>query len=98
MAQCSSSVFMPNDDAAAVRLPEASRYLAAVAVNGMLLSENRSTHTNAASTTCETSSAMASRRLGLLRLRAATTALNTAMSHAQNRSEPCRPAHRPASL
>ena len=97
MAQCSKSVFMPQSAASPRRLPDASRYWAARAVNGMLLSENSVTPTNAASTICATSSAMESSFSCRFRLRTATTELNSEMSQAQNRSEPSRPAHRPAS-
>ena len=98
MAQCSSSVFMPSTEALAVRLPEPSKYLAGVAANGMLLSENRITPTNAASTSCDTSSAMESSFLPCFMLRTATTELKMAMSQPQNSREPSRPAHRPDSL
>ena len=54
-AQCSSSVVhAQRRRLAAVRLPGPSKYLAGRAVNGMLLSENRITPTNAASTICDT--------------------------------------------
>ena len=64
----------------------------------MLFSLNSSTPTNAASTSCDTMSAMESSLRGLFRSRMATTELNTLISHAQNSSEPSRPAHRPDSL
>ncbi len=64
----------------------------------MLASENSSTETNAVSTSCAMHSAPLSRGRVSLRVANTSTELNTAMSHAQNRSDPWRPAHRPASL
>ncbi len=69
--------------------------MSGVTVKGMLLSLNSRTATKAASTIWETMSATASRRFGAFKLRTATTVLYTLMSHAQNSSEPSRPAHRP---
>ncbi len=67
-------------------------------VKGMLSSLNSSTATNAASTTVMMASATESRRRGAFWLRSAITAANSAISQAQNSSEPSRPAHKPDSL
>ena len=67
-------------------------------MKGMLPSENSSTDTKAVSTSEEMASAPLSSGRAFLRVANTSTALNTAMSHAQNRSEPWRPAQRPASL
>ena len=62
----------------------------------MLLSEKSMTATNATSTRPDTSSAMQSMGSSCFITRTATTTLKAEMSHAHSRSEPSRPAHRPA--
>ena len=57
-------------------------------MKGMLPSENSSTDTKAVSTSEEMASAPLSSGRAFLRVANTSTALNTAMSHAQNRSEP----------
>ncbi len=64
----------------------------------MFASENSSTDTKAVSTSWAMQSAPLSSGRTSLRVAKTSTLLNTAMSHAQNRSEPWRPAHSPASL
>ncbi len=54
----------------------------------MLASENSSTETNAVSTSWAMHSAPLSRGRASLRVANTSTELNTAMSHAQNRSDP----------
>ncbi len=54
----------------------------------MLASENSSTETNAVSTSWAMHSAPLSRGRVSLRVANTSTELNTAMSHAQNRSDP----------
>ena len=87
---------MPRLDAIAVDCRSHPRKANAVAMKGMLLSENRHTATNAVKTRFETKSAMQSKTSSrFFMARTATTTLKTEISHAQNSSDPSRPAYRP---
>ena len=89
---------MERAEAMVDRAPSSLKNRASVTRKGMLLSENSSTDTKAVSTSWEMHSAPLSSGRVSLRVANTSIALNTAMSQAQNRSDPWRPAHRPASL
>ena len=91
MAQCISNGFMP--PMVPARVPSALRNSGAVAIKGLLDSENTRVAANSATMICATPRAALERSSVTRMRRHATTLAKTEMSQVHSRSDPWRPAH-----